>query len=288
MTCRGFSRRDFLLASGAAIVLPGCGRSDFSPDMISEVPSDLRFDVFRAPGRHALSAWETLTQRYAGRASVAVLGPKDSLEYLSDPGLVEFLDPPESIVAKADAVDFPSGFRQQKREQLAEAHDAFRDDPRYQALVGDSSEVGLAESIPAGDWPDGALGLPAQHGPTVAMSWETGAPHDDVYLGVFPTADWTEIPAHAPFGGWNECPLPEWHIAAFRYWRDKWGARLIGLGPDTLDLRVEVRPETRETALELAREQYDYCADIVDQGVGEIAMLARMLMETEWWYFWWD
>jgi hypothetical protein len=53
-------------------------------------------------------------------------------------------------------------------------------------------------------------------------------------------------------------------------------------------LRVARRPATREAALELAREQYLYCNDIVDQGTGSLSGLAASLTTDDWWFFWWD
>jgi hypothetical protein len=38
----------------------------------------------------------------------------------------------------------------------------------------------------------------------------------------------------------------------------------------------------------VAKEQYIYCADIVDQGVGDISTLAATLIGQNWWSFWWD
>ncbi len=55
-----------------------------------------------------------------------------------------------------------------------------------------------------------------------------------------------------------------------------------------MNIRVKQRPQTREAAIDLAREQYVYCNDIVDQGVGTLSVLAAVLMESDWWYFWWD
>jgi len=55
-----------------------------------------------------------------------------------------------------------------------------------------------------------------------------------------------------------------------------------------MNVRVQSRPPTREAALELAREQYVYCSDIVDQGVQTLSALAAVLMQSAWWYFWWD
>ena len=49
---------------------------------------------------------------------------------------------------------------------------------------------------------------------------------------------------------------------------------------DTINLRVAVRPKTREKALALARDQYLYCSDNIDQGVGTSSALAATLMES--------
>jgi hypothetical protein len=38
----------------------------------------------------------------------------------------------------------------------------------------------------------------------------------------------------------------------------------------------------------LAWEQYWYCLDIVDQGVGSVSALAATLLNSTYWYFWWD
>jgi hypothetical protein len=40
--------------------------------------------------------------------------------------------------------------------------------------------------------------------------------------------------------------------------------------------------------MQLAMEQYLYCADIVDQGVESVANLATLLLKQKVWYFWWD
>ena len=76
--------------------------------------------------------------------------------------------------------------------------------------------------------------------------------------------------------------------AALRSWRDRFGAELIGLSSDRMDLQVERRPNTREQALELAREHYVFCNDIVDQGDGTLSTLAACLLADNWWNFWWD
>ena len=134
-------------------------------------------------------------------------------------------------------------------------------------------------------WP---TDVPLSTGPSVAVDITTDKPLDKVHIALIPTDDWSTIPAHLQWGGWNACPHPEFHVAALRSWRDRFGAELVGLGRDRMDLRVTRRPQTREAALELAREQYVYCSDIVDQGPGGLSALAADLIADPWWFFWWD
>jgi hypothetical protein len=66
-----------------------------------------------------------------------------------------------------------------------------------------------------------------------------------------------------------------------RSWRDRFGGELIGLSHDVMNIRGNRKPDTRDTALDLAREQYVYCSDIVDQGVETLSALAAVLMQSE-------
>jgi hypothetical protein len=136
-----------------------------------------------------------------------------------------------------------------------------------------------------GEWPSEP---PSSPGLTIAADWETGKPLDTVYIALIPTDDPATVPVHLRYGGWNENPDAEFHMAALRSWRERYGAEIVGITSNTINMRVRNRPSSREEAIELAREQYDYCADIVDQGVGDLSSLAAMLMESDWWYFWWD
>jgi Domain of unknown function (DUF4253) len=144
----------------------------------------------------------------------------------------------------------------------------------------------VQESQPAlGEWPSEPMGAPQL---SVATETLSGSPLGKAQLIILPTADWTTIPACLHRGNWNGCPAPEYHVAALRSWRDRFGAELIGLSHDVMNIRVKERPKTRDAALDLAREQYAYCSDIVDQGVETLSALAAVLMQSDWWYFWWD
>ncbi|WP_323762849.1 DUF4253 domain-containing protein [Maricaulis sp.] len=137
----------------------------------------------------------------------------------------------------------------------------------------------------SGAWPAEAEAL---NGPLAVTSPLTNQPHSLTYIGVFPTDDETEIPALLRWGAWNDCPAPEVHVAHLRGWRDAYGAKLVSITRDTIELRVDRRPASREEALELARQHFAYCPDIVLQGTQTIEALAASLMQSDWWFFWWD
>ena len=97
-----------------------------------------------------------------------------------------------------------------------------------------------------------------------------------------------QLPAVMRFGGWNSCPEPAVHCAIHRQWQAEYGAWITGLSNDTIECLVESPPRDRDAALRLAWQQYWYCNDIVDQGCGTINRLAARLMNSPYWFFWWD
>lgn len=108
-----------------------------------------------------------------------------------------------------------------------------------------------------------------------------------VVLAEIPVKDPWEVFAWLPFGGWNECPPPEEHRAAAKYWFEQYGAVPAVMSMDILEYALPA-PVPQERAMEAALEQYFFCADIVDQGVGTIGTLADVLAKSRYWYFWWD
>lgn len=134
----------------------------------------------------------------------------------------------------------------------------------------------------AGEWPDEGV---VNELLDLTRNFRTNALPERMHIALIPTSDWTEIPAYLNWGGWNGCPPPEYHVAAFRAWRDRYGARLVTMTGDCVEMQVAQRPATREAALTLAREQYDYDTEVIDQ---TFAPLAASLMVTSVWSFWWD
>jgi len=115
-----------------------------------------------------------------------------------------------------------------------------------------------------------------------------GRPKSEVFIATIPTSDSTTVPVFLRFGDWNACPSPHVHMAMARYWRERYGAEIATLSSDVVEFTVSRPPADDAQAMELAWQQYLYCADLVDQGVGSVATLAQALKGSTHWYFWWD
>ena len=116
----------------------------------------------------------------------------------------------------------------------------------------------------------------------------SGAIKPKVFLGLAEIEQPWQLPAVIHLGGWNECPFPVEHCAFHRSWQRRFGAEITGMSGDTVECLVRNPPRDRETAVGLAWEQYWYCNDIVDQGCGSISKLAATLLNSSYWFFWWD
>jgi Domain of unknown function (DUF4253) len=109
-----------------------------------------------------------------------------------------------------------------------------------------------------------------------------------VYLGLAKIEKPWHLPAILKYGAWNECPEPEVHCAFHREWQERFGAEITGMSGDVVECAVRNPPADRKTATILAWEQYWYCPDIVEQGCGSVSNLAATLLNSHYWYFWWD
>lgn len=110
---------------------------------------------------------------------------------------------------------------------------------------------------------------------------------EECILAMIPTENPWEVFAWLPFGGWNECPMPEEILWIAKYWYEKHGAIPAVMTRDILEFRASPI-KNEKTAADLALEQFAFCTDIVLQGLDTIGRLAGALMQSSSWYFWWD
>jgi Domain of unknown function (DUF4253) len=104
-----------------------------------------------------------------------------------------------------------------------------------------------------------------------------------VTLAYIPAETSAEIPAYLQMGGWNAVPEADIMVALFRKWQRDYGAEIVAVSLDAIDVRVSRKPATREEALLLAREHRKFCATGTTLAEG-----AAELMSTNWWHFYWD
>ncbi len=240
--------------------------------MHARMMSAFSYERTTISGDRALTEWDRM--KAAGRIWPVIIGDDEALERLADQFSME--DPavsgasfgeepraPDQIIRASADLHFPN--------DLSQWAGAYRDEDLR---------------APVGDWPDEAQQAGVEL--TVATDILTGVPFEQVHIVQFPTQAGWEVPAYLRWGNWNACPPPEYHVAALRSWHERYGAELVGINGDTMNLRVARRPQSREEALMLAHELYRYCPDIVDQGVETLAALGSILMSSDWWYFWWD
>lgn len=108
-----------------------------------------------------------------------------------------------------------------------------------------------------------------------------------VIIAEIPVENPWEVFAYLPFGGWNECPDYQQQMAIAKYWYEKYGAVPAVMSHDVLEY-ILPKPVGRKRAAELAKEQYIYCWDIVDQGIETVEALADTIAKSKVWFFWWD
>jgi hypothetical protein len=76
--------------------------------------------------------------------------------------------------------------------------------------------------------------------------------------------------------------------AVLRSWEERFGARLLMLGFDTMILSVAAPPRDLEHARLVAAEHLGFCPDNITQGSASLADYAAELVGAEQWEFWWD
>lgn len=76
--------------------------------------------------------------------------------------------------------------------------------------------------------------------------------------------------------------------AVVRSWEDRFGARVVRVGFDTLEMSIAAPPITLDHALHVAAEHWTFCPDNILQGPGTLAGYAAEIRGRNFWSFWWD
>jgi hypothetical protein len=233
-----------------------------------------QFPVLWATGEleDAATAWVALKDRLAGTQLVPVL--LSGLERQSerpwdigelepcDPGVADELDAAVLLEDMWDsAVPLPGEDEGRTAELLAPYSRAF---PGLSAAAG--PQIGADDVA-------GAVGsLPAP-----------------LRLGLVAASRPADVPATVGWmGAVNYIATPARLACVLRSWEDRFGARLVHLGFDTMNLLVERPVPCHEAALAVAAEHFAFCSDNVYQGAGSIRRYAAGLPGAAIWSFWWD
>lgn len=265
----------------AALIAVLGSHASFADDVVDAFP----FPLVTVNGANAFDTWQALRSK---PGTPIILGPREEVEsilYAFEPENADYFDPVEVSLEKAAALQHPESlyeYRQTEHAQFVESLQESGSDWAEEMAVVDPLE------IPDDYWGPWPKLDPQPEGLISLDAWDTGQPYETVYITILPTENAWEAPLYLRFGGWNANPMPEIHAAAFRQWADGFGAVPVVMQSDVIEIYVERRPPTRDAARALAREQFLYCADIVDQGVGDMSMLAALLHKGSFWYFWWD
>jgi hypothetical protein len=231
-------------------------------------------------GAEALALWQKLRALvpHTGHWPV-LLGQSDDLERLLDGLRDDGVDPVSQILEEAKPLALhpdPIAWAKAKRQQF---YDEF---PQF---AGEDDAAEPSDGANDETWP---TGVEPNNRVTIPFDILTKQPRRLVNVGLVPTPKPWEVPAFLQFGGWNDCPLPAEHVALMQHWYSRYGAEVIGITSDVVEMKVTRPPMTRHDALALARDQMAYCEDIVSQGVGSLGALAATLLGASVWYFWWN
>ncbi|MCO5971745.1 DUF4253 domain-containing protein [Actinoallomurus soli] len=158
----------------------------------------------------------------------------------------------------------------------------------WDSVVPDSEDG--AEEEPSGPWP--GLAPPGVGGPdadTAAAFAESLGASRHWLLGLVPA---TRGADSVTLCGWsgpiNHTNHTQEISAVLRSWEERFGARVVSVGFDTLQLSVAAPPRTFEHALQVTAEHLAFCPDNIWQGCGDLEMYADGLLDEDSWSFWWD
>jgi hypothetical protein len=170
-------------------------------------------------------------------------------------------------------------------------------DERHPELFGEGEvERDLHEVAPFGRaWPGLAPAGELLEDPAVVADWYAGQLVDGtVRLGLVAADRSADALAVIGWHGPGNYVQETARLAAVvRSWEDRFGARVVGIGFDTLHLSIAAPPVTPEHALQVAAEHFAFStdtilADLIGFKPHPLAAYAKQLRNERSWSFWWD
>lgn len=110
---------------------------------------------------------------------------------------------------------------------------------------------------------------------------------DRVRIALVPaTAGW-EVPALLAWSGAEGSGIGGGeHLSVLNFWHESYGADLVAMGLDQLELLVDHPPEDARSAFELAVQHYAYCPALMDNLAPAMGALAATLFGRHWLFDW--
>jgi hypothetical protein len=239
-------------------------------------------------GAQAVAVWRQLRTLLPQTGCWPVLlGDDDCTKQMQKAAKQEASFKTKTILEEARTINPVAWFNNRYLEELKEVERCVEeaDKPEVRAYwQGLLASEGPLRGLPQGPWPEDV-----RPQSTFWIPYQSGEePLPRVHIALVPTWHGWQVPAFLRYGAWNDCPSPGEHVALFKYW-DEWnGAELLGIAGDVVEMRIARPPRTRDAALELAKQQFLYCQDIVIQGAQTLQRLAAELLDDATWFFWWD
>ncbi len=232
---------------------------DEPPLKLVQEPTHIDIPILKTTGQKALQTWADL-RSVADKTGFwpVILGDRSDLE-TAGVRLSDMSEPIEKTFIDAQLIDVKKWFR---------------------AKITKNSEY---NKVTDGEWSEDAHGA---NDFLCNLEVSRRQPIPEVFIALVPTKSFWEVPVYLHFGGWSDIPLPEENVAILKYWNELYGAELVALKSDTIELHVKRPPSQKATAIQLAEEQIAYCRDTYADYT--LRALGSNLHHSSTWYFWWD
>jgi hypothetical protein len=111
----------------------------------------------------------------------------------------------------------------------------------------------------------------------------------DTVIGLIQARHGWEVPGLLSWSGAVNYDLDgAHHVAVLRWWQERYGAELVTLTRDQIELLVARPPRDPATMVQVAVEMLGFCPDLDVLGTGMVAVLANEVVPHRRWSFWWD
>jgi len=115
------------------------------------------------------------------------------------------------------------------------------------------------------------------------------------HVGLVPAARPADVPAVVGWTTFDDPSYPDdirnavWIGAVLCSWADRFGARLLRVGPGAeITLLVDRPPRTTDAAARIAAEHCAFCDECAGLGLRTVPQVAQAILDAPTWTFWWD